>query len=458
MHIRKHVVAVSLVLSFPGAARAQADSASRGEVFGTVYDSVARTMVVGATVQLVSPTNPGQDIHGATTDSRGRYVIPGIPPGRYVIGFQHPALDSLALESPLQLVEVRAAERTRADLAVPSPRRIVASLCGRGADADSTGLLIGLLRDARTGMPVDTGGVEARWNELEIGPAGINQTARQIVAWVGADGWFALCGVPVIDDLVFFGWHGRDSTGATFVAVPANGLTRHDLFVGGTARVRGMVRSDRDRPLANARVALANETRIVATDSSGLFTLGGVPAGTQTLQVRAIGYAPEQRQLVLAADADTTLQIRLTTVSRVLDTIQVISRRIYDADRSGFARRRRMGFGRFFDENDIRRRRPYDLYSLLREVSFMRLVGNGLDRRLVMGGRGRPCEPELYLNGVHMPRDLLGELDFLVRPEEVGGMEVYTSSSQTPAQFTSFDACGAIVIWTRPALGEARAK
>jgi hypothetical protein len=178
--------------------------------------------------------------------------------------------------------------------------------------------------------------------------------------------------------------------------------------------------------------------------------LGGVPAGTQTLEVRAIGYAPERRPLVLAADADTALQIRLTTVSRVLDTIQVLSRRVYDADRSGFERRRRMGFGRFFDENDIRRRRPYDIFSLLQQGTFMRLVGHGLDRRLVMGGRGRPCEPELYLNGLHMPREVLGELDFLVRPEEVGGMEVYTSFSQTPAQFASFNDCGAIVIWTRP--------
>jgi hypothetical protein len=345
---------------------------------------------------------------------------------------------------------VRAAERTRADLAVPSPRRIVASLCRRGADADSTGLLIGLLRDARTGMPVDTGGVEARWNELEFGPKGINQTERKVVGWVGSDGWFALCGVAAIEDLVLFGWHGADTTGATFVAVPANGLARHDLFVGGTARVHGVVRSDRDRPLANARVALANETRIVSTDSSGTFMLGGVPAGTQTLQVRAIGYAPEQRQLVLTADADTALQIRLTAVSRVLDTIQVLGRRVYDADRSGFERRRRMGFGRFFDENDIRRRRPFDVLSLVRQVSFVRLVGNGLDRKLVMSGRGRLCEPTLFLNGGRMPKDLGGELDFLVRPEEIGGMEIYNSSSQVPAQFASFDDCGVIVIWTRP--------
>lgn len=443
---------ISLLMTLPAICRAQADSAARGEVFGTVYDSVGRVNVVGATVQLVSPTNPGTDIHSATSDARGRYVISGIAPGRYVIGFQHQALDSLALESPLQAVDVRAGERTRADLAVPSPRRIVGALCKRESGADSTGLVIGMLRDARTGSPVDTGGVEARWSEIEIGPSGISQSARHSAGRVASDGWFGLCGVPGGDDLVLLGWHDRDTTGATFVTVPANGIARHDLFVGGVARVHGVVRSDRDRPIANARVALANESRIITTDSAGTFALGGIPAGTQTLEVHAIGYAPEQRQLVLAADADTTLQIRLTTVSRVLDTMRVFGRRVYDADRSGFERRRRMGFGRFFDENDIRRRRAYDVFSLVQQVSFMRLVGTGLDRRLLMGGRGRSCEPELYIDGAHMPQGMSGDLDFLVRPDEIGGMEIYNSSTETPAQFNSFNGCGAIVIWTRPPL------
>jgi hypothetical protein len=441
---------ISLLVTLPAICRAQADSAARGEVFGTVYDSVGRVNVVGATVQLVSPTNPGSDMHSATSDARGRYVIPGVRPGRYVIGFQHQALDSLALESPLQAVDVRAGERTRADLAVPSPRRIVGALCKPEADADSTGLVIGMLRDARTGSPLDTGGVEVRWNVIEIGPAGILQSAHHSAGRVGSDGWFGLCGVPFGDDLVLLGWHDRDTTGATFVAVPARGIVRHDLFVGGIARVHGVVRSDRDRPIANARVALANESRIITTDSAGTFTLGGIPAGTQTLEVRAIGFAPEQRRLVLVGDADTTLQIRLTTVSRVLDTMQVFGRRVYDADRSGFERRRHMGFGRFFDENDIRRRRPYDVLSLVQQVSFMRLMGTGLNRRLLMGGRGQPCEPELYIDGAHMPRDMTGDLDFLVRADEIGGMEIYNSPTETPAQFNSFAACGAIVIWTRP--------
>ncbi len=55
-----------------------------------------------------------------------------------------------------------------------------------------------------------------------------------------------------------------------------------------------------------------------------------------------------------------------------------------------------------------------------------------------------------------MPQDMTGELDFLVRPDEIGGMEIYNSPTETPAQFNSFAACGAIVIWTRPPLKPAK--
>jgi Carboxypeptidase regulatory-like domain len=450
MCFRKHAVALLLLVAIPSGARAQADSVRRGEVFGTVYDSVARRVVEGATVQLVLPSNPGVDSYMATTDARGRFLISGVRPGRYVIGFQHPALDSLALESPLRAVDVRAGERTKADLAVPSPARIVASLCRQGASADSSGLVIGMLRDARTRLPVDTGGVAASWSELSITKRGVEQSTRSLVGAVSADGWFALCNVPMMEDLAIVGWHGADTTGATFVPVPANGLGRHDLFVGGTARLHGTVQSEGAVPVANARVTVGQITRIVTTDSSGTFKFDDIGAGTQTLEVRALGFAPERRTLVLTTDSDTALQIRLTTVSKVLDTIKVLAQRVYDADRNGFQQRRRMGFGRFFDENDIRRRQPFDVFSLLQQTAFLRVETRGFDRRVLMNAHGESCTPQLYLNGVSMPSDLLADLDFLVRPEEIGGMEVYTSPVQTPAQFRGFSGCGAIVFWTRP--------
>lgn len=441
--------AFTIAWMFPAAALAQADSSGRGEVFGTVYDSVARAPVVGAAVQLVSATSPAQGAYSATTDARGQFTVSGVSPGRYVIGFQHEALDSLALTSPLRALDVRAGERAQVDLAVPSPERIVASLC-HSTPADSTGLVIGMLRDARTARPLDSGSVLARWSETIIDAAGIHRHERLTQSLVSVEGWFALCRVPAIPDAALFGASGGDSTGAVFVAVPANGLLRRDLYLGGTMTVRGVVRSERNQPIANARIGFIGRDRTVGTDSAGAYFMGDAPAGSQTLEARALGYAPEQRSVILVAGSDTTIAVALTSIKRVMDTIRIVAQRLYNRDSFGFLRRQRQGGGYFFDEAYVNSRRPFDLFQILQQVPGVRISRQGVDREvLVRGSHGDLCSPTLYLNGMRMPKDVLADLDLFAKPEELAGMEVYRSTS-TPAQFSNFDGCGSVVVWTRP--------
>ena len=57
-----------------------------------------------------------------------------------------------------------------------------------------------------------------------------------------------------------------------------------------------------------------------------------------------------------------------------------------------------------------------------------------------------------YIDG-HLMRGIgASELDGLVKPEDIAGMEVYSAGSPKPMQFDSgMSGCGAVVIWTRPA-------
>src|SRR5205085_7601030 len=132
--------------------------------------------------------------------------------------------------------------------------------------------------------------------------------------------------------------------------------------------------------------------------------LGEVPAGSQTLETRAIGYARDQRPVVLPAGGDTTVAITLTSVKHVLDTIHVTAERVYNRDSFGFERRKRLGgWGYFFDEADVRRRRPYDVFQFLYDVPSVRLWQQGFNRTIMMhreGLAGEWCEPELYIDGV----------------------------------------------------------
>lgn len=415
-----------------------------GQVSGTVYDSVARAPLRGAIVQMVAPA--GSPLFTDSTDSRGRFSFGAVPPGRYFLEFTHAVLDSLALTPPLSQVEVKADETVRASLAVPSSETIITSTC-RTTPADSATLFFGVLRDARTKAGLDSGHVRARWTEIVIDTAGINSSEKGSSARSGRDGWFATCGVPPATDFIVQAVHGTDSTGIAVVTMPPHGLLRFDLDIGGVATIRGRVTSQ-GRPVPNARVRSGGDLRSAYTDSAGLYRLSGVAAGTQTVDVRALGYAPDASSVNLAPDAETEKNVELTTVKRVMDTIKVVAQRVYSLDSQGFERRRRAGWGgTFFDENMVRRRSPYSVMQLLYDVPTLQVERSGFETAVRFRRMGRLCEPAFFLNGVRMPSELLADLDLFVRPHELGGMEVYRG--QTPAEFFAPGNCGAVVVWTK---------
>jgi hypothetical protein len=306
-----------------------------------------------------------------------------------------------------------------------------------------------MLRDALSQMPLDTGMVEVRWQEILLGAGRIASVERNVRSPLGKEGWFALCGVPGSTEVIGRAWRGNDTTGLVAITTPIAGLTRHDFFLGGVSNVRGSVESEQHLPIASARVALAGLDRAAIADSAGQFYLGAIPAGSQTIEVRAIGFAPDLRALTLVPTHDTTLAFQLTSIKRVLDTIHVVARGIYNRDSNGFLRRKRMGLGRFFDEEWVQRWHPFDMYSLLMHVPTVQLSQRGFTRSVLMRGDFASCSPTVFLDGVRMPSDIVGDLDLLVRPDELAGMEVYRGAF-TPAEFHTFDGCGAIVLWTKP--------
>lgn len=444
----KGVAVLGVFVLVPALLHAQARDVSRGEVAGTVYDSVTRSPVVGATVQMVSASDPSQQTYGATTDGRGRYLITGVPPGRYIAGFEHAALDSLALRSPIRPFDVVAGKRANVDLAVPAPATIATALCGQSGRADSTGVLIGHLIDARTRAQLDSGEVQARWHELVLDSTGFNQFDRVSTSALHSGGWFVLCGVPAHTDVAVRGWQSADTTGLVLVSVPLAGVARRDLFLRGTSTVRGTVLSERRRPIPNAHVGPVGRERAVVTDSAGAFFLGGIPAGTQTLEVRALGYAADYKPLHLRADRDTTIAITLTSVRKVLDTIRVVAQSMFNQNLQGFNQRRRFGAGYFYDADDIRKRGTYDLFQLFWQVPSVRVVYDGFQRTVMMREAGALCTPELFLDGMRMFGGITN-LDLLARPADVVGLEVYRAS-QAPPEFRSMRNCGSIVLWTNP--------
>jgi carboxypeptidase family protein len=445
-----------------------------------VFDSTSRSMLAGAVVQLAHADDPSLPLaHTARTDSTGRFAIDGVRPGRYIAAFLHPLLDSLGIEPVPRRLDVPAGPGTvRLPLAVPSAATIARALCGPGALSDSTSTVFGRLYDAETLRSVPGSSVSVQWREVTIGRGGLRQQQPLVRGTTADDGRFAFCKLPGDALVGLRAARGGDSTGIVDLQLRPGDAVRRDLFIGsvtsttlvdtltlgdgskaalphivrrGRAELTGSVRTREGRPIKGARLRVAEGVETVSNDE-GRFVLSEAPGGTQMLEVRAIGYYPEERPVDLIAGRPPTLQITLATLRSVLDTVHITTSRLYSSDQHGFERRRRSAAsGRFFDQTDVERSRPIGITQLLNRVPGLTMPSASLDDPVLMRDlfSGGYCQPTVYIDGLRMTDLSARELDMWVRPEELDGMEVYPHAGQAPAEFTRFDGCGSIVVWTR---------
>ena len=465
---------VALVIVQPVGSRADAQTAA---VTGMIFDSIARRPVAGASIEFVDAANPGARPAATMSDSAGRYALE-LSYGSYLAGFFHPALDTLGLEAVPRRITV-ASPRPRVDLAVPSPRTLMKSICEGSTASDSTGLLIGHVRASEDQTPIGGALVRVEWTETVIDEQGIRQRTRHANAQAEAPGWFALCGVPTDAELQARAFHGSDSSGYIDVAVPANGVRHVSFFIGGAAnmpiapqdsagaaaatgsalrgaaRLTGTVLDHRNRPVAGAHALVWGTQLDATTNSEGVFALENLPGGTHTLEVRVIGYVPQTTTVHLAASRPATTTVVMETQSQVLSTVTVRGELVYARHLAEFDRRRKAGFGSFITSEEIARRPNVKLSQLLQSVNGVRVesfAGGGyrvtMQRNATDGMQGRgACTPSLFVDGV---LDRVGDFDAYFGLD-ISGIEVYQREAVRPLEFVDpSNPCGAIAIWTRP--------
>lgn len=491
---RAALAALGLALGGATAARAQPSApGATTRIGGSVYDSVAQAPLRGAEVRLVSAERPADVPAAAVTDSLGRFTLGAFPAGRYVASFWHPRLDSLLIEPPSYLVTVRDAKPVALALAMPSAATLRVGYCGARPPADSLGVLLGYLRASADRAPIDGGTVTARWLEISFG-RGARGVERQVVerhAQSTASGWFVLCDVPTGAGVTLRASRGADTTGTILLDLPTAGVARHDFYLGpsaratvtvappadaagvtdsagrplaardltatvrrGAGRLAGTVRGTHGAPLPGARVSIAGSDAAAVSDERGRFSLGDAPEGTQTLSARAIGYFPVDLPVDVFADEGPAIAIELASVRSVLDTIRVVGRRVYSSRVAAFEARRRARVGQFLDSTAIERMSALVVTDLVRRAASMTIVpvfdrqaGRVVDRLRVRGGGS--CLPIVYVDGIPIRIDTdLREIDHLVRPADILGMELYTAG-QAPPDLTQLGACATIAVTTR---------
>ncbi len=447
---------------------------------GVVFDSLARKPLVAAVVELVNVDSLSAPARHITSDTLGAFRFDGVRPGRYLIGFMHPLLDSVGVEQTPRAVTVNGLTvDVRVDLALPSPRSLRAVLCGAAAVVDSQSLIIGIVRDAGTRAAVSSATVAVEWANLTLAVGGLRRSTERRTFATQETGWFALCGAPATGTVVLTAAHDADTTEALELEMPASGFLRRDLYYGvarpgaadatarvadsltiptgprrtGDGRLSGtVVAADGERPLAGARVSIRNGPTTVV-DAGGAFTLTGIPTGTRMLDVRAVSYAPVELP-VDVVDGGSPLRILMASLKSVLDTVKVRSTLSVNSNYDEFLKRRKhSGAGRFITAEDIARRNPIDAMDLFRSMPGVIIVRD--DNQLEILAQRSPqnfsfpfCRVALFVNNNPLREPTVNDLNAYLRPNELLGVEIYDGGA-APLEFSRRNGCGVVVIWTK---------
>ena len=200
----------------------------------------------------------------------------------------------------------------------------------------------------------------------------------------------------------------------------------------GGARLTGVVRNERGTGVDSARVFVRG-TNIAATSSDrGYFVLDSLPGGTHMLEVRALGYLPDDLHRAprgRPAGANGGVHRRPAVT---LETVRVQATLVFSRNLAKFQtnRERNLG-GKFIGPREIDRYRGHAVLEphpghaghppeLRRRI----LDPDGVHRAPTTGRAGASACPTFYIDG-QRSQYTASEIEGLYRADEIAGVEVY---------------------------------
>jgi len=353
-----------------------------------------------------------------------------------------PAITAVDIENEQSVIIVALSKRSATALA--------ALFCGPTAPSEHPlGLMLGRLRTS-DGSPVDSGqgAVRARWRTLRDDDTSVRARVDSTTYSLRASPDFVLCGLPHEGPFTTQAWLGADSLGVVELEVPVDGTLRRNLFVSAGLRrgqIVGFVRDPTGGGVERAQVAAAENYIATVTDPSGRFVLPRLPLGTQSIDVRALGYLPRRLVVDIVADVAEPERIVMQRPPTTLRMVTVRAMRSY----AGFEVRRTSGVGLFLDEAAIQRRNPFIFADIMRSLpSVVVLPVKSFSAKFYTRFGRKQCEPSVWVDGVKV-LSRTQDLDAYVDVSNVRAAEVYSSPAEVPAGFAGDPFCGAVIIWTR---------
>lgn len=231
-------------------------------------------------------------------------------------------------------------------------------------------------------------------------------------------------------------------------------------------------------PIAYANLQV-NAGRRFVSDDSGRFAVPITVVGSAKLLLRRIGFEPTE--MTLTAMPDTTVRVAMGAVARTLETQMVTVRSPFiRLDMGGFYKRMaevqngaRVGY--FVTPEDLELRKPQNVTDAVEQFPNIRLApiddgvrdsdglthaDGAMSRRKFRIEDRNGCPLTVYLDRIRIQPSLAGgkegdeEINSLVNPASVAGIEVYPREVGAPPEFppantNSLSHCGVVLIWTR---------
>jgi hypothetical protein len=465
---RLHATTTIAVLAMCLTRAAHAQNESSGRIEGVVFDSVHSRPLASAHVVAAS-TGPRAEVrHEATADSLGRYRIDSLPPGRYAVGFESALLDSLEVALSPREANLTAGRAATLDLALPAAAKLRSAVCLGAAIPPQTGVIFGHVVSAETESPIAGVVVAMVWRDLSVDRTKqlhVTTSERSDSVITDKDGWYRMCGVPTgtwvsmqvrrdhrsgavlrtrVDDTL--GIAVQHLSFSTSSETTADGGA--SALLSGTATLTGFVRSTAGTPVASVEVRVRGTQAEGRTDAQGAFTLRELPAGTQQLEVRRIGYAAAEVPVALHPGATTTHDVVLRRVVS-LDSMIIVAARPKYPD---FYVHKGAGMGYFLGPEALAKEHVTRTTDYFAKVpGFM--VQEGSTRTLVVSSQGPgslsgDCVATVVIDGMRL-LEYPPTVNY-IHWSDVAAIEAYPASMAplAPPEY-QIGGCGGIVIWTK---------
>lgn len=443
-----------------------------GVVAGVLRDSVSGEPLRGADIVLrdwedagvVPRPEAAEAPFSAVTDDGGAFRVTGLPDGVYALGVDHPRLRTAGVRPNETRVVVEDRTSEALELWTPSAETVFARTCPSLPSYGSRGAVVGVARDADTGLPVPGVAVEALWRTWSIRLVGaiVDFTERTESAGdvSGEEGEFVICRVPLgepaflrqagaeegfeFELITRVAWRdlpvdpriapespefpeAPEETAKPVVrqgdasseedVIPFEPELAHEIEL----RLRGETRTGRllgrvrdvlsHRPVAAAAVSVTGRQEGVQSNRRGHFVLGALPMGEYELSVRHIGYEPLTHSVTVTRDHTTEVDVHLSPDPVALAPLVATVTRLRRLETQGFYERKQWGeltgLGTFFTVQDIERRNPRRITHLIADAPGVRISCGGsgsrckvFSRRASTGFGGAGCELNVYVDGV----------------------------------------------------------